>query len=198
MPHTQHLLSIALNGPQQADLSRSVVSEIANRGCSILECRLYPVGDQFAANLLVSGNWSSLGRLETALPAIAGDLGLTAHCTRSAPRPMDDKLRPYAVEIIAPQEAGLLRDVLEFFRSHDASVVEIAAQHYDAAQTGAALTLATIRAKRIHRQTICTNAAREVAHGAPPMLSSARRAVPSGCRPAPGLMTPNGSSSRRR
>ena len=139
MPHTQHLLSIALNGPQQADLSRSVVSEIANRGCSILECRLYPVGDQFAANLLVSGKWSSLGRLETALPAIAGDLGLTAHCTRSAPRPMDDKLRPYAVEIIAPQEAGLLRDVLEFFRSHDASVVEIAAQHYDAAQTGAAL-----------------------------------------------------------
>ena len=48
-------------------------------------------------------------------------------------------MRPYAVEIIAPQEAGLLRDVLDFFRSHESAVVEIVAQHYDAAQTGAAL-----------------------------------------------------------
>ena len=139
MPHTQHLLSIAMHVPQRADLSRSLVTEIANRGCNILECRVHPVGDQFAATLLVGGNWSSLGRLETALPAIASELGLTAQCTRSAPRPDDTKMRPYAVEIIAPQEAGLLRDVLDFFRSHESAVVEIVAQHYDAAQTGAAL-----------------------------------------------------------
>lgn len=139
MPQTQHLLSIVLHGPQRDDLARGLVSEIANRGCNIIECRIHPLGEFFSASLLVGGNWSSLGRLETALPSIAAELGLEVQCTRSDVRPLNTKMRPYAVEIIAPQEAGLLKDVLEFFRSHESEVAEVVAMHYDTAQTGAAL-----------------------------------------------------------
>lgn len=139
MPQIQHLLSIGLTGPQQEDLARSVVSEIADRGCNILECRIAPLGDQFTANLLVGGNWSSLGRLETALPTIAEALGVKMHCHRCNATPEPSDMRPYAVEIIAPQEPGLLREVLDFFRSQQSEVVEIMAQHYAASQTGAEL-----------------------------------------------------------
>lgn len=139
MPQIQHLLLIGLTGPQQDDLSRSVINEIAERGCNIIECRISPLGDQFTANLLVGGNWSSLGRLETALPSIADALGLKMHCNRCEAAPEPSQMRPYAVDIIAPQEPGLLRDVLDFFRSQQSEVVEVMAQHYAAGQTGAAL-----------------------------------------------------------
>ena len=139
MPQTQHLLTITLAGPQTPGLSRSIVAEIAERSCNILDCRFVPIGDQLFAALMVDGNWSSLGRLETALPGVAEQLGLSFTCNRSQHRQPNTDMRPYAVEIIAPQAPGLLKELLDYFHAQGLEVVEIVAQNYDAVQTGAPL-----------------------------------------------------------
>lgn len=139
MPQTQHLLTITLAGPQQPGLTRAIVSEVAERGCNILDCRVAPIGNQYFAALMVDGNWSSLGRLETALPGIAEQLGLGHSCNRSEHRTDNVDMRPYAVEIIAPQTPGLLKELLDYFHAQGIEVVEVVAQNYDAMHTGAPL-----------------------------------------------------------
>ena len=54
--------------PARPQLALDLFKAIRERGCDVEDCRFAPIGDRLAASLVVSGNWSALGRLETALP----------------------------------------------------------------------------------------------------------------------------------
>lgn len=75
MSNSDNLLSISILGRARADIPLELFKAIRERGGEVEDCRIAPIGDLLTANMVVSGNWSTLGRLETALPGVAERLG---------------------------------------------------------------------------------------------------------------------------
>lgn len=133
------LLAVTALGTHRAGLALELVQEMTQRGCGVLDSRISPLGASLCANFLVGGNWSALGRLETALPGIGERLGLKIHFQRTDMPGTEPKLRPYAVDVVAPQRADLLEQLLDFFHHQDVLVNEAVTVNYASGQTGAAM-----------------------------------------------------------
>lgn len=139
MPSIENHLSLSVLATPRPQLALELFRAIRERGCEVEDCRIAPVGDRLSASLLISGSWAALGRLETAMPGVAQKLDLQVQFYRCGPRePMPD-FRPYAVEVIAPQQQDLLVHLLEFFHGQDVEVAEIATQKYSSTYTGAGM-----------------------------------------------------------
>lgn len=132
-------LALTALAPDRERLASDLISAVTKRGCEIADCRIAPLGGQFCGALLLTGDWSALGKLESALPGLAEQLGLQVQFAHTeAPAPEGDT-RPYAAEIVAPQQRDLLLELLAFFGSQDMRVTEISAQTYQSGYTGAAM-----------------------------------------------------------
>ncbi len=138
-PEAGRWLAINAIGANQDGLALEIVRSIQDRGCTILDSRIVALGKSLSANFLVSGNWSALGRLETALPGLAERHGLKISYHRTEASASEPQFRPYAVEVVAPQRNDLLAQLLDFFRGQDVVVSEVVAQHYASSHTGAAM-----------------------------------------------------------
>jgi glycine cleavage system transcriptional repressor len=138
-PSSDNLLSISVLGRPRPQLALELFKAIRERGGEVEDCRVAPVGDLLTANLVVSGNWSTLGRLETALPGVAEKLELQVRFQRSGQREQNPEFRPYAADVIAPQQPDLLVHLLEFFHGQDLQVAEMSTQKYQSTHTGAGM-----------------------------------------------------------
>jgi glycine cleavage system transcriptional repressor len=134
---TDNLLSISVLARARPNIALELFRAIRERGCEVEDCRIMPIGNRLAANMVVSGKWSALGRLETALPGIAEKLDLQVRFERCEARPINPEFRPYGAEVIAPQQQDLLVHLLEFFHGQDVEVAEISTQKYASTYTGA-------------------------------------------------------------
>lgn len=132
----KHLCLVAL-GPNRDRLAVDLVNAIARRGCNVNDCRITPLGTHFAAALMLSGNWSAMAKMESALPGLAEHLGLAIQYDHGHPDINAAEFRPYAAEVIAPQQLRLLGELLDFFTQQEVRVVEVSAQDYDSGFTGA-------------------------------------------------------------
>ncbi|MGH8460298.1 MAG: glycine cleavage system protein R [Stenotrophobium sp.] len=139
MTNTENLLSVSALSRMRPGVPLELFRAIRERGCEVEDCRIAPIGDRLAANMVVSGNWSALGRLETALPGIAEKLELQVRFERCEARPTTPEFRPYGAEVIAPQQQDLLVHLLEFFHGQDVEVAEISTQKYVSTYTGASM-----------------------------------------------------------
>ncbi|MDE2149268.1 MAG: amino acid-binding protein [Gammaproteobacteria bacterium] len=139
MSANDNYLSISVLARPRPQLALELFRAISERGGEVEDCRLAPVGDLLTANLVVSGNWSALGRLETALPGIAEKLDFQVRFQRCAMREQNPDYRPYAADVIAPQQPDLLVHLLEFFHGQDVEVAEMTTQKYVSSHTGASM-----------------------------------------------------------
>ena len=132
-------LSISVLAAPRPQVALELFRAIRERGGEVEDCRIAPLGDRMTANLVVSGNWSTLGRLETALPGISEKLELQVRFERCKPREPAPSYRPYAADVIAPQQQDLLVNLLEFFKAQDVMVAEMNSQRYQSGHTGASM-----------------------------------------------------------
>lgn len=132
-------LSISVLAAPRPQIALELFRAIRERGGEVEDCRIAPIGDRLTANLVVSGNWSTLGRLETALPGIAEKLELQVRFERCGAREQNPAYRPYAADVIAPQQPELLVHLLEFFSAQDVQVAEMNSQKYQSGHTGASM-----------------------------------------------------------
>jgi glycine cleavage system transcriptional repressor len=139
MPEIKKYLSIVALGANRDKLARDLVGAIGRRGCEISECRITPLGDHFSASMLLCGNWSAMGKMESALPGLAEHLGLSVQFQHTRPAEPQSDFRPYAAEVVAPQQPRLLAELLDFFTDQGTSVIEVSCQAYDSGLTGAAM-----------------------------------------------------------
>ena len=133
-----HLAISILANPRQGFV-KDLLREMRDRGCEVEDCRFSPLGDQLTANILLSGSWAALGKIETAMPAICEKLKMKAQFHRCGQRDPMPELRPYAVEVIAPEQLDLLLNILEFFAGQGVHITEIATQKYQANYTDASM-----------------------------------------------------------
>lgn len=139
MPTHDSMLSISVLAKPRRQLPLELFKAISERGGEVEDCRIAPIGDLLSANVVVSGNWSTLGRLETALPGIAEKLDFQVRFQRCKLRELAPEFRPYAVDVTAPEQQALLVHLLEFFDAQDVGVAEMTTQKYASSYTGAGM-----------------------------------------------------------
>ncbi len=95
------------------------------------------LGSEFAMLLLVSGNWHTLSRLENGLEKLAEDSNLTFAVRKTDALPPKDDRMPYAVDVVALDQQGIVFNLANFFAARDIEIADVATRSYAAAHTGA-------------------------------------------------------------
>ncbi len=139
MADTKKYLSITAMGPARETLLTELLAAIGQRGCAIDDFRIMPVGDQTVVTILAVGNWNEIAKMESALPALGESLGLSMHASAAARRPNGGDYRPYAADIVAPDQDNLLVSLSRFFDDYGVRTTELTAQTYRSSITEAAM-----------------------------------------------------------
>lgn len=132
----QNLLAISAMGANRAGLIEPIVRSIRECGCAITESRMSVMGDRFMMMLLLTGTWDAIAKIEAMLPRIEQDLTIKIVSQRAAARPPAHNLMPYAVEVIAVEQIGIVHQIAQFFARREVNIEDMYSGNYAAAHTG--------------------------------------------------------------
>lgn len=131
------LIVISAIGTDRTGVVQDLTKVILACGGNIEQSRMTTLGSEFAMLLLVSGNWHTLSRLEQGLEKLceAGDLSFSIKKTEE--KPIEDDRMPYAVDVVALDQQGIVFNLANFFASRDIEIADVSTGSYAAAHTGA-------------------------------------------------------------
>ena len=95
------------------------------------------LASEFAMLLLVSGNWHTLSRLEQGLDKLRQSAELQVSIKKTDARAPEEDRMPYAVDVVALDQQGIVFNLANFFASRDIEIADVATSRYAAAHTGA-------------------------------------------------------------
>jgi glycine cleavage system transcriptional repressor len=133
----KQFLAISAVGKDRTGLVHDVVRTIAECGASINESRMVSLGGEFAMQILVTGAWHCVAKLESELGRLAELQGLSLQLKRTEARPLREDHIPYSVDVIGPDQSGIVAGLAGFFTSRSVEIGEVATRSYTAMQTGA-------------------------------------------------------------
>ena len=131
------LIVISAVGTDRTGVVQDLSKVIMSCGGNIEESRMTTLGAEFAMLLLVSGNWHTLSRLEQGLDKLCESGDLTVSIKKTDNKPVADNRMPYAVDVVALDEQGIVFNLANFFASRDVEIADVATRSYAAAHTGA-------------------------------------------------------------
>jgi len=135
-PGKQHLAVSAI-GSDRTGMVHELTRVITDCGGNIAESRMAALGNEFAMQLLVTGNWHTLARIESELGRLADTDSLSVHLRRTEARPARKELVPYSIDIVSIDQAGIVAGLSGFFAARNIDICEAATRSYPAAHTGA-------------------------------------------------------------
>ena len=130
------LIVLSAIGNDRTGVVQDITKVVLACGGNIEESRMTTLGTEFAVLLLVSGNWHTLNKLETALNKLTGD-DLTISVRKTDKRSDKGDRMPYAVDVVSLDAQGIVFNLAEFFASRDIEIADVATRSYAAAHTGA-------------------------------------------------------------
>ena len=131
------LIVISAIGRDKPGIVQAISKAILSCGGNIEESRMTTLGSEFASLMLVSGNWHTLNRLETALDKLGGEDGLSFAIRKTNERDIKADRLPYAVDVIALDQQGIVYELANFFSERNIEIADVATRRYAAAHTGA-------------------------------------------------------------
>lgn len=131
-------LAITATALDQQRITQDLLALIRKLGCNVDETHLSRLGNYFACILLVSGNWSTIAKLEDQLSSFNDDR-CSLQCQRADVSKHEQPLLPYLVQIIAHDQVGLLYEIAQFFQSLEIIVNDIQLNRFVATQADTTL-----------------------------------------------------------
>jgi glycine cleavage system transcriptional repressor len=132
-------LVITATGEDKVGLVDRLSGRITDSGCNIEESRMAVLGGQFALIMLLAGPWNALSKLEGQMEALGEQLGLSIIHRRTQKRQMTQPTVPYAVEVVAMDHPGIVRNLATFFSRNGINIEELQTDTYPAPHTGTAM-----------------------------------------------------------
>ena len=124
-------------GHNHLGITEGLTDTIVECGCNINDSRMAVLGNEYAALILVSGNWNSVAKLETLIPKLEDRLDLSIQIKRTEPREASNDVVPYGVEVVALDHPGIVYDISNFFYRRQISIEDLYSTVYPAPHTGA-------------------------------------------------------------
>ncbi len=135
----KQFLAVSAIGSDRAGLVHEFARTVADCGGSVSESRMLSLGHEFAMQMLISGNWHSLAKLESELTRFCEAAGLAVHLRRTEGRLRREDHVPYSIDVVCLDQAGIVSGLAGFFASRSVDIGEVATRSYTASQTGAAM-----------------------------------------------------------
>ena len=131
------LIVISAIGTDRTGVVQDLTKVVLACGGNIEESRMTTLGAEFAMLLLVSGNWHTLSRLEQGLDKLCEKGDLQVSIKKTDDKPIAENRMPYAVDVVALDQQGIVFNLANFFASRDIEIADVATRSYAAAHTGA-------------------------------------------------------------
>lgn len=131
---TDHL-SITLLCPDKIGVITEVAYMIHECGCKINNTQMSCVGNFFAANLLVSGNWSTIAKLEAHLAKQGQQQGYHIIACRSETTKPTREALPFTVQVLGRFDSTMVYEVAHFFAEQGLHINELTGHQYLAKHT---------------------------------------------------------------
>jgi len=94
------------------------------------------LGGDFALLLQVAGNWNTLTKLEDQLEGLGKRLELVIKAHRTNPPKPATDLLPYAVDVVALDQPGIVHNLARFFSERQINIHEMVTNSYQASHSG--------------------------------------------------------------
>ena len=102
------------------------------------------LGNECSAMLMVHGNWNTLAKLETQLEKLEHALDLSIVSKRTEDAKLRGDALPYAIEVIAMDQPGIVHNLAHFFSSRNINIEDLATHSYAAPHTKTPMFLVNI------------------------------------------------------
>jgi len=132
----KNYLVVSALGEDRPGLVNELSRVILECDCNILDSRMTVLGVEFAILLLAQGNWNTLTKLEMQLKRLEQSLNLTIVAKRTENRTPAGDVLPYAVEVVAVNQPGIVHHLASFFASRSINIEDMATRSYSAPHTG--------------------------------------------------------------
>ncbi len=141
-------LVITVAGEDRPNLVEELTRIIKECKCHILESRMTELGPDFAAHLLVDGNWNHIVKLESALEASGArsNLKIVTLRTKETP-PVEENAVPYGVDIFASDQIDNIHELTSFFTVRGIKIVDLSTSRYPAPYSNTPLFVARMIVK---------------------------------------------------
>lgn len=123
-------LVISVLGKDRPGIISSISKVIAEHSCNIEDSRMTVLGGEFAAVLLIEGKWNMLAKVESSLPDLEQQLGLTIVIKRTSERENTRSLVPYAVDVFSLDRPGIVNSLSKFFAERDINIEDMVTSAY--------------------------------------------------------------------
>lgn len=133
----EQLMVISAIGGDRTGVVRDLTRVILDCGGSVRESRMTALGAEFAALLLVSGNWHAVSRMEQELARFGESNSLTIQLKRTEIKQLARELLPYAIDVVCIDQPGIIHNLAGFFAERNIELGEVTTRSYPAANTGA-------------------------------------------------------------
>lgn len=153
----QNFLVISALGKDRPGLVNDLSRAVFDNGCSIADSRMTVLGGDFAVILLVTGNWNAVAKLEDQLPQLAERIEMNITWRRTSGVEQRRDLLPYAVDVVALDNPGIVHSLANFFSSRHINIQDLATTSYAAPHTGTPMYSVHMRVDipaRIHIATL--------------------------------------------
>ncbi|MBT8079958.1 MAG: glycine cleavage system protein R [Gammaproteobacteria bacterium] len=131
------LIVLSAVGTDRAGVVNDISRVILDCGGNIDESRMTTLGAEFAVLMLISGNWHTLNKLESALDKLTGDGNLAISIKKTDEAKPAADCMPYAIDVVCLDHPGIVFNLANFFASRQIDIAEVATKRYAAAHTGA-------------------------------------------------------------
>ncbi len=129
-------LVISALGEDRPGLVNELSRAILDCDCTIIDSRMTVMGNEFAMLLMVQGNWNTLTKLEMQFRRLEQALGMSILFRRTEGRALVGDILPYAVEVVAVNQSGIIYNLAGFFASRSINVEDMVTRSYNAPHTG--------------------------------------------------------------
>lgn len=139
-PHFMlNYVAISAIGTNRQGLIEPFVKAVRECGCNIVDSRMTMLGNRFALMMLLSGTWDAIAKIENLLPRLEEQLDIVAIAERTESRKTVGNQMPYAVEVVAVDDIGIVHEMTQFFCSREIAIEDLYSGTYTAAHTGASM-----------------------------------------------------------
>lgn len=129
-------LVISAISTDRTGLVSDISETVFESGGNIEQSRMTVMGVEFALIMLVSGKWNAIAKLENALENLQQQNHAALIWRRTETPSQNGESLPYAVDVIALDQSGLVHRLSSFFASQNVSIHELHTNSYPAAHTG--------------------------------------------------------------
>jgi len=128
---TQYIVVSAIGADRPA-LGHDLCKLAVHCNCNILDSRMTVLGTEFLANLMLSGTWNAVAKLEAALTTFEKKNDIRISSRRTQPRAAQPDRLPYTVYIIAMEQLGAVHKIMQFFVEQDINIHDLYINTYTA------------------------------------------------------------------